>query len=289
MKTIHASIYDPSSPSFFKSKANDRAKFKYITCSNCDACGLYKNKTCSLVPIIGWSRCPYGKYSEETGPTKRSQTLYKWVEKCKKQVEGVGYLEYPNKKMAIVGDYVYLPYAHMNLNKEVPFLEPGHLFSSGSAFIKVADFTVETINKIIDFHPYALMGGEILSYQHEELPKFMMHLREVIPNLFSNLIATRNDVIERFKLNVVNNVGRKALLKTVPPCTYTTKGSRDGNYRVTWEWDGTTLSTKSPSIYNSSWGEIKGEVLNVTFKPAADAFITVENESQVGPDTVFLD
>lgn len=198
-------------------------------------------------------------------------------------------LEYPANKMAIVGDYVYLPYAHMNLNEKVPFLEHGHIFSSGSAFIKMVDFTIETINKIIDFHPYALMGGEILSYQQEQLPKFMVHLREVLPAVYGNLLATRTDIIDRFNLNVVNHIGRKALLKTVPPCTYTTKGSREGKYKVTWNWDGNTLSTKSSSTYNSTWGEIDGELLNVTLKPSETAFIVIENESQVGPDTVFLD
>jgi hypothetical protein len=96
-------------------------------------------------------------------------------------------------------------------------------------------------------------------------------------------------VVSRFKLDVVKNVGRKAILKTVPPCTYITKGSREGNYKVTWNWDGKILTTSSPSVYNSTWGDIKGEVLNVTFKPAEDAVIVITDESQVGPETKFID
>lgn len=289
MKPIHFHCYNPAGKNLFKASANDRAKIIVISCSNSENCQLFKAGKCSLAPVFGGCRCPYGKYHSEEGPTKRSAKVSSWCSNHRKTYEGVGYMRDPVKKMAIVGEHIFLPYAHMNLNEAVPFLEKGHIFSSGSSFMKMPDFTVETILKIVNFHPQAFFGGEIATYQTEEIPKFLTHLREIFPNLFAQLVEKIPGILKAYNLEVISHVGRKALLKTILPCIFTTKGSRDGEYKVTWKWDGNLLKTSSNHVYNSTWGDVKAAAVETMLTPADDATIIIENENQFGPNTILVD
>ena len=56
---------------------------------------------------------------------------------------------------------------------------------TGSCFIEAKNFTPETIKKIYNHIPYALIvREEIKNYQEKELPKFLFHLKYLFPDLF---------------------------------------------------------------------------------------------------------
>ena len=234
--------------------------------------------------------CPYGTYRRVTGPTKRAKSFRKWQADARKQFEGVPYLKTPPDKLAVVGDCVYTPYAHMSMNKDLPYDSHGGFLSSGTNFLKLSDFNVETIQKIVNFYPQAFFGGTIYSYQSEEIPKFISHLEEVFPDLYKQLLIARPEYIERFKLNAPKNyVGRKALIKTLAPCTFYTKGSRSGEYKVQWTWDGEKLTTNTEHAYSSTWGEVRDfESVQTVLIPSDKSEIEITDNKQVGSKTIFI-
>ena len=130
MTPIHFHLYDMSGPHiFFKPKANDRAKVFTIHCSNED-CQLRKQGQCMLKPTFGWSRCPYGQYNEIQGPTRRAKNFHTWCSEQRNAFAGVPYIKEPAKKIAVVGDYIYVPYSHADMNESVPFLAKGGAFAT---------------------------------------------------------------------------------------------------------------------------------------------------------------
>lgn len=293
MKPIHFHLFNPAERQlFFKPTANDRAKAYIISCSNSENCPLHKQGQCLWKPTFGYSKCPYGKYEERKGPTKRAKKLYEWCRQQKEEFKGVPYLSEPVAKLVVIGEYVYLPYAHIAMNKNIPILEYSHIFASGSQLMKREDFTIENIAKILNFVPEALFGGYIQSYQKEEMPKFIAHLSEVMPELYNELIRVYPNFIERYKLNNKNYVGRIALLKTINPCSFTTKGTREAKYQVKWQWDGSKLRTNMKDgehAYNTTWGEMKDlEGFEIVLEPSDKTQITISDNSQVGPKTVFV-
>ena len=291
MKPIHFHIYDPRERQlFFKSKANDHAKAYIIKCGNSENCDLFKKGQCAWKPTFGFTRCPHGTYQELQGPTKRARSIGEWVRKLREEYKGVPYIKEPVDKIAVVGDYIYAPYSHANMNEKVPYLSKGGAFMSGSDLIKKEDWTLETIQKIIDFVPYALFGGAITDYQQKIVPKFLLHLEEVMPGMYSELIKVRPEYLVRYNLINKNHVGRKALLKTISPCTFTSKGSREGNYRVTWVWDGKVLTTNSEHAYNSTWGDVdNADGIALTLTPSDRTIFVITDNAQVNPQTVFVD
>jgi len=288
-KPIHFHVYDPST-SFFKSSKNDAAKRFVVLCNNSENCELHKKGTCILRSFWGGG-CPYGYCSNEEGYTRRARGFGTWIRKQGEMYKGVPSISSPPKKLAVVGDYIYIPYAHANMNKEVPFLGHGGFMSSGSNFIKKEDWTIHNIAKIVAFHPQALMGGYIDSYWKEEVPLFLSHLEEVMPDMYKELLATYPQFIKSFNLLAPKNyVGRKAKVKTLSPCTFRTKGSQDGDYKVTWIWDGKVLKTASDSVYQSIWGSVnKYESLEMTLIPNDDSVIEITDNAQVNAGTVFVD
>jgi hypothetical protein len=292
MKVVHFHLYDPSSGLhlFGKPKANTPTEYQYVECSNAENCQLLKQGQCAMTTFLS-KNCPYGTYRRAVGPTKRAKSFRDWQNEARKKFEGVPYLKSPPAKLAIVGEYVYVPYAHANMNESLPFGNHGGFMRSGSNFLKLSDFTEENIQKIIDFRPQALFGGTIWTYQTEEVPKFLTHLQEVMPNLYSRILELRPDYIERYKLNAPKNyVGRKAFVRTLAPCTFLTKGSREGNYKVKWTWDGQKLTTDTDHAYSSTWGDVKEyESVTTTIVPSEKSVIEITDNCQVGPQTIFVD
>ena len=171
-KVIHANIYNPSH-SIFKTSRNEKAQCQTITCINSD-CPLLAKGQCYARGIFT-PRCPYGRANVEHGPTRRAQKFYRWVSDKSKEHKGVPYLDIPEEKMEFIGEYVLLPYSHMNMCKEVPFLRHSSLFISGSPFLPIEEWNLQTVVQLLDFRPHALMGGEITSYQKEIIPKFLLY------------------------------------------------------------------------------------------------------------------
>lgn len=168
-QVVHNHVWNPAK-SLFKESRNEKAKCTTIFCQ-LESCPIRDQGACMLTPALGWTRCPYGKVRTETGPTKRAKSFYKWIEERKDAHPGVGKLAYPTKKMDFVGEYVYLPYSHMTMCEQVPFLSHASL-TNGNCLIPVTEWTLENVIILIDFKPRNWGGHEIESYQKEEVPHY---------------------------------------------------------------------------------------------------------------------
>lgn len=278
-RVVSAGIFDPRK-SIFKHPANARAQCTTISCTLC-SCPLRDLKTCSWTAPIGWDACPYGKSHVADGPTRRARSFSKWVLDQKKKYADVPHLGIPARKMAFIGDYVYLPYAHMAMNEAVPFLGHDIWFCNGIRFVPLTEWTVDTVCSLLDFRPQTMMGREIISYQQEVIPKFLLHVREADVAIWQALVAARP------ALNTTpNHVGREAILKTLKgPIEWTTQKA----YPVTWRWDGQYIRTSSMNAYHSTWGGLKLDEVVVEGIPADDATIVVQDNAWVDAATVFMD
>lgn len=284
MKTIYASIYDPSISIFFKAKANEKAECRTIQCSNSDKCGLFARGECVLRDTLLGSRCPYGYATLIKGPTRRAKGYRKWMEERKEfHKDHFVKLGSPTVKMTIVGDHVYLPYAHMNMNEGVPFLSHGRLFSTGSHFMLWKDFTVEIILKMVDYRPQALMGGEITSYQKETVPKLLTHLKEIFPELYERTIT------ERPGLSGVSrsNIGRQAFIHSLRPGVVVTKYHKENKLETQhWTWDGEYLSSDDARM---SFPIVGYERCEIHLVPKPNETVEITHDDQVDDNTRYKD
>ena len=277
-KVIHFHLFDPNH-SIFKSKRNGKAECQIIECCRSEDCGLFKKGQCTYRRVLGWERCHYGRYRVEYGLTKRAKGFYKWIEDKKKEFEGIGYLDSHNEVMAIIGDYVFLPYSHMNMCKEVPFKAHGGAFVTGASFISLEEFTPEVVTKLLNFKPQALFGGEITTYQTESVPKFLHHLSELMPDLYTQVkqINSRVQGIEA----QYTNVKRKAKLYTLK----TNAGKFKDIHGGEWIWDGEWLISKNSHasfLLVSEFDELR-------IRPKESAIVEITDDVQVTDKTEFID
>lgn len=272
-RVVHAHVFDPRN-SLFKQAKSSKAECHTVLCV-LDECELRNRGECATRNIFG--HCPYGKSRCEVGPTRRAGGFGKWVHDRKERFKEVDYLNPAKQKLAFIGDYVYLPYAHMNMLKDddIPGL--------GSLFVPRDMWTVEAVLKLIDFRPRALFTyQEIASYQSEVVPKFIAHIRESDPVMWSLLIEKRPS------LDIAPNyVGRVAIIKTLKHPIKIRPYKPE--YPVAWEWDGTKLRTTSVHAYGSTWGHLKAQSAVVEIVPADDATVVVESNEWVTSETRFVD
>ena len=267
-KVVHFNLFRPEK-ALFKQFRNERAEVQTISCCNSDNCGLFNRKECSFRISFGPSRCIYGKWNRYTGFTKRARKYHEWCREQEKKYEGIGYLNRPSDMMAIVNDYIFLPYSHMTMYENLTWEGP---------FLKKENFTVENIVNLLHFKPQALFGGEIASYQKEVPPKFLKHLSEQMPNLFKKVIESDEYAKERFA--EYTNIGRKAILETTTPNVGKFKDLHGG----LWEWDGNTL--RSTNSHASFMLVSKFKELILIPKEKQEVIIT--NEDQVNNNTIFV-
>jgi hypothetical protein len=205
------------------------------------------------------------------------------VREKREQYKGVPFLQPASDQMAIIGDYVFLPYAHMTMCEAVPFRSRSGFFSSGDAFLSREFWTIETVLALLEHRPQAMMGGEITTYQKEEIPKFLLHLREADPEMWKQLIA----VCPQYDV-AANHVGRKAILQTLKHPIQWTQSSHRGEYPVRWQWDGETVTTNSKNAFNTTWAGLEAESLEIKVKPKPSTVVVVKSNDWVDVDTEFL-
>lgn len=274
-RTVHANVYNPAK-SIFKTSKNDKAECQTVECC-CDSCPLRDVGQCMVAAFLG-DRCVYGKYRVETGPTRRAMKFGAWISERKERYKDVPYLRRPPKKLAFIGDYVYLPYAHMTMCNTVDFVSHSAFLISGTPMLPSASWTIDTVERLIKFRPQSMMGDTITTYQTEEVPLFIQHIRECDADMWAQLI-------ERYPGYDVapDYVGRKAILETLTPdITWTSN-------RVKWEWDGEHLTSTSEAAYSSLAGSIDASEVEVRIKPKAGQKIEVLDNGWVTSETVFAD
>lgn len=282
-KPVNAVVTDPAD-SLFKSNRNDRAECRVVLCSNSENCELFKRKECALLSILGSRRCPYGKQTYEGGFTKKARNYHSWRrERLDKYAGVLRKLGTYGSKIAVVGDYVFLPYAHMNMNKNMPVDDHSSIFNSGSHFVPREKFTVDVIINIMQFRPYALMGGEIKSYQSEVVPMFAKHLSEEMPDVFEKLVEKYPRAAEM--LESFTNVKRKAYLRSLRPGVVITKYHDSDKLKTQhWHWDGEYLTSTDAGV---SFPPVDFQECDIKLKPKPDVTVEITDDNQVDENTEF--
>lgn len=280
---IYAYVSDPSN-SMFKSNRNDKAKCTVIHCDNTANCDLFKRGECLRLKMAE-SRCPYGRKNTETGFTKKAAGYHKWRrDRQEKYKDVLSTLKSPSDMLARIGDYVYLPYAHMNMCENVPFGNHGGFMRNGDNYLHIDSFTPEIISKIIWNHPQALFGGEITSYQKESVPRFVAHLRERMPELFKSVCEFDSHIAARFS-KPISAIGRKALLSSLRPGVVITKYHDSSNLKTQhWTWDGTNLVSTDTSL---SFAVVEYDEITITITPKPGVAVEITDNDQVDENTVF--
>jgi len=283
-KVIHATVYDPHGKSLFKSKSTDRAECKIINCSNYENCSLFKMGKCIVADSL-FGRCVYGRRQAFQGPTKRAQACITWVaEKKDKYKDVLWKMTTAPRKLAIIGEYVYLPYSHMDMNEDVPFMQHEKFFQSGIPFIKIDLFTVAVVVSVLKFRPRAMNYQEITSYRKEQLPKFAIHLKEVMPELYNAVLNEFPELGEILASSTM--VGRKALVHSLKAGTVVTK-YHDSDKLPTqhWTWDGEWLTStdSGPTLSIVAFSESVTKI-----KPKAGESVVITNDMQVDENTEYV-
>lgn len=271
---INVGIFDPRK-ALFKESKKEAAKCYVYKCSSKDTCQLYEQSQCIQLKTFG-GRCPYGTTVYESGYTTKANKYSKWLrEKEYKYQEYKSKLSSPNEMLAEVGEYIYLPYPHMNFDSKVEFLTQGSLLNSGMSFLSKEDFNVENVKKLINHRPKALFGGEITDYQKKVVPKFIQHIKEKYPELYKELSQTVD--FSGYEEHI-SNVGRKAILNTVKG------GSVFKSRNGTWEWDGKYLTSEDANVFPSP---VKSSKTTVSIEPDQNTEIEITSEDQVTKNTIF--
>lgn len=182
MQIIHMHVHEPT---IFKDK---KASKTSITCSLAD-CPLRAKGQC--VALNYNSTCPYGKRQVTLGYTARASKYRPWVNAAKSEAATYPQLTGAEEKITFIGDYVWLPYAHMNhIDGEKVGLKfhayAGAFIGSGVPFMPASEFTVDTIIKLVSFRPRSLMGDVI--DLREQVAKFIKDLADVRPDLYQAAI-----------------------------------------------------------------------------------------------------
>jgi hypothetical protein len=287
-KPIAAWVFDPRRPSlFFKRKKNDHAQLNLMTCSISEKCPLFAKNQCMNSSGL-YSRCIFGRKRAIGGPTGRARGLNKWISDYEKEYASVWDKSFSATldRLTLIEDWVWVPYSHATMNNAVPFKDhAGEWIGGGSSWIKKEDFTPANIRSIILFRPQALFGGEISGYQREEMPKFVLHLAEVFPDLYEQTFNQFPELAP-YRQFVAKKVGRKAYVKTLKQgCSVYLD---DDKKKGTWCWTGLHLVSHDfrPSFFLR---ESEYTSLEVKFVPTDTLVVTVTSEDQVVGTTVFAD
>jgi len=265
----------------FSGDKKDKSRADCVFCNNYKNCQLYERKQCVLLGGLFLSDyCPYGRLSIEKGFTSRARSYHKWLKSKNEQYKDVkNKLTYRSRVLAIVGDYIFLPYSHMNMNKEIPFLSHSGFMEFGSYFMKMEHFTIDNIIKICEFKCRAsFTGEEIKDYQSKVLPQFLTHLSEKIPDLYKKLCESYP--VAKSIVSSHTHVGRKARLFTITPNVGEIK-----ELNTFWKWDGEYLTAADVLVLSCP----ARKCLEVRVKPSEDSVVSISCEEQVNDNTEFID
>ena len=183
-------------------KGNSRAEADEFLCGLAD-CPLRAQGRCIQLDGLIHPKCPYGKVKMYDGPTKRAKGHLNWVNSWK--VKNTGDWKGWNK-VAYIGEYVYLPYSHMDSDRlpygqaPLPFEEYSSFFNtSDKPFIPRSMFDAEMVVKAAKLRPQAMVGGTITKYVQEIVPKFLLDVMELDPDLFNATITIAPELLKRIE------------------------------------------------------------------------------------------
>ncbi len=267
MEIIHMSVYEPT---VFKDK---RAAKTTITCSLA-GCPLREKGQC--VALNYNSTCPYGKRQVALGYTPRAGKYWAWVSDAKKEAAAYPQLTGAEEKLTFIGNYVWLPYPHLNhIDGEKIGLNfkaySGAFVGSGIPFMPASEFTVDTIVKLVQFRPRSLMGDVI--DLREQVAKFVKDLADVRPELYQEAVEKLPRIAEY--VDGFNPQFTVAQLKAISESTSVFYQGRKAEFR---SYDASLIMRIDSSDLPFA---AAGSEHMLTFKPTPETMLTVLDDKSV--------
>lgn len=269
---INLTYYNPCN-SLFKAGKSDRERVTLYTCNNTENCEAFKRGKCVMLNGLYSHSCPYGRIHQETGYTKAARKCGDLIQKKREQYGDVEYSKKNLKFLCSIGDYVYLPLSHLrnysNSIREADF------FKGDGDIVCKNDFTPEFIVELIQYKPRALFGGEITSYQKEDVPKFCTQLKRYMPTLFEQVKEIYPEIEQR--IEDIDYRGKYAKVKTLLPGIV-------GLSTKKLQWDGKVIRTEGRQI---TFWDLGDEEVVIT--PNDDTCVEILDNSTVTEETEFRD
>ena len=264
-------LYDPSGFNLF-GKKSDKAVFTTVHCSNSKNCELYKRGKCALWHGVFHVGCEYGNLYKETGYTTRAKKSYQWINTRRERVKGISQLASP-KKIATVGNKVFLPYQFWKI---AVF---GHYSDKQKShyWIDKSDFNIEFVLKLIKSVPRDLWDNSIITkYQKEVVPRFISHLKELLPDTYDECYKASESFRE--KADSITFIGRTAKVITL------VKGSVIKVASNYYKWDGEKLISERDECHLIEFKGYKTIII-----PNDKSVIKITNDNQADEGTEFID
>lgn len=146
------------------------------------------------------------------GGTKKTK-MYGRVYSEAKDSERYHKLSYPNNTyIAKIGDGAFLapPYVRIERGPDSRLFCHNPGFGCNRLFVSIDELTPDNINRICTYHPRAMLGEEIKSYQTEIIPLFLRQLSKLFPEQYNAFIAAFPD----YELKAPDYRGKYAKLST---------------------------------------------------------------------------
>lgn len=270
MKTVKLSVW--SNAAYMKS--NERERMVAYLCEYDGKCPMYEIGKCVCEDLfLGWIKCPHARRIQDSGLTKKAKSFGVAARRWREQYATDIKIE--NKQLCVCGDYIFLPYPHLDVygSKVFPDIVADH-------FLLRENFDIAHIRRLIHWHPQALMGGYISSYQENEVPKFIRQLHDVFPDIYAEYVKALPEDKERLESICGSYIGRKAYLKTL----------NDGAIYIDchhnkWVKHGEYLVCEDYSTWRAI-GRIPGKCAQQIM---GDEIIQVESNEWVSSATVFAE
>ena len=161
----------------------DRATASTYFCS-ASKCPLLESNKCIHLGLF--QSCIYGSVKTQRTSTKRAKSYDKELTDLRKEQSSLPNIKTCyDKCITLIDEYYYLPYAHMTMCENVPFLQHSNILTAGKPFIHKDDFNAKSIVTLVNFNPRSLMGGIITAYQSKIIPSFLLHLQILYPALYN--------------------------------------------------------------------------------------------------------
>ena len=255
------------------------------------SCPLLERRQC--IHRLFFSQCIYGKLTQEEGFTLRARRYVQWEATAREEVSRGPQMPGPaNEHLEVVGDYVWLPYPHINhwsfraktgsggriirpaVAKFVKFVNA--IGTGGMPFIKLEDFTPETINALANARPRSLLGDEITSYQEKSVPTFLYDLATRMPELWAETVKQYPDIAEKFPAST-EYASREVSLSHVAPGTRVSIKGKE----ALWDGEMLRMELSATNLFASgTWFQVESAQIELRPDPNTKVVVLDAEEAE---------
>lgn len=220
---IHVGLYGDGS-------RDARLREEIIYCDCADECSLYRDGKCLKITSPFASYCPLGNLVTVDGGTKRSKAFQRVIAEARAD-ECHGKLKRAyGTYFAVAGEWAIVGGMSLYLKYDSGTFEVHNPGFCGGNYVVIpkSEFTIDIIKKIYDARPIALMGGTLKHFRDDQLPFFLLQLKKVWPEKYTEFVAA----VPQAKDMVPNYVGKWARVSTLNRNVPVDGFKFDGDYLV---------------------------------------------------------